>query len=330
MADYLIKEETLTAIADSIREYIETTDDIQPEAMPAEIKEVYNKGYLEGTGSTPSTELPTPTISINSGTGVVTATVTSGSNSKSDTLELNTKAATTITPGTTSKTAVSKGYYTTGAVTVAGDTDLKASNIKKGVQIFNVTGTYEPIIMGGELTPTTKVGLNKEWPFPNYSPAKCHDVCRIGDVVIGQMNIWEPATLTTNKKLYVGTINPNFKPSSEVFQAFKSSYKNNKNESILIDFNPWYPSEDGNEELVIGYGRATGDRTIITGSLDFSYSYPVKFTMTKQGEVYALIRDEGDMKTQTSFNYDGTSSEHTLEVIIAYPLKLLPLNPEEG
>ena len=54
-----------------------------------------------------------------------------------------TQAAATVTPGTAAKTAVAAGRYTTGAVTVAGDANLAAENIKSGVSIFGVTGTLE-------------------------------------------------------------------------------------------------------------------------------------------------------------------------------------------
>lgn len=48
----------------------------------------------------------------------------------------------TVTPGTANKTAVASGRYVTGNIIVAGDADLKADNIKKGVNIFGVTGTF--------------------------------------------------------------------------------------------------------------------------------------------------------------------------------------------
>lgn len=71
-----------------------------------------------------TTTHPNPTASINSSTGVVTAShvqetgyVTGGTTT--GTLSLPTQGTKTITPSTTSQTAVAAGRYTTGAVTVA-------------------------------------------------------------------------------------------------------------------------------------------------------------------------------------------------------------------
>lgn len=89
----------------------------------------------------------TPSISVSS-SGLITASATQSAGyvsagTKSATKQLTTQAAKTITPSTTSQTAVASGRYTTGTVTVAGDSDLVAGNIKKGVNIFGVTGTAE-------------------------------------------------------------------------------------------------------------------------------------------------------------------------------------------
>lgn len=51
-----------------------------------------------------------------------------------------TKAAQTYTPGTSDQT-ISSGRWLTGKQTIKGDADLVAGNIKKGVNIFGVTGT---------------------------------------------------------------------------------------------------------------------------------------------------------------------------------------------
>lgn len=50
--------------------------------------------------------------------------------------------ATTYTPTTSSQT-ISSGRILTGVQTINGDTDLIPSNIRNGVTIFGVTGTYE-------------------------------------------------------------------------------------------------------------------------------------------------------------------------------------------
>ena len=98
----------------------------------------------------------TPGISVGSN-GLITASVTQGAGyvaagTKSATRQLTTQAGTTITPGTSAKTAVAAGRYTTGAVTVAGDANLVAANIKSGVSIFGVAGTAQ--VLGDKVTIT--------------------------------------------------------------------------------------------------------------------------------------------------------------------------------
>lgn len=114
-----------------------------------------------GSATTPATSITAnPTITVDSG-GLITATVsgsksvtptvsagyvTSGtagtvSVSGSKTSQLTVQAAQTITPGTTDQT-IASGKYLTGTQTIKGDTDLTAANIKKGVEIFGVTGTF--------------------------------------------------------------------------------------------------------------------------------------------------------------------------------------------
>jgi hypothetical protein len=65
------------------------------------------------------------------------------SGTQEGTLTLSTVGGNTITPGTGEKIAVEMGKFTTGAVKVAGDENLKEANIVKGVTIFGVPGTHE-------------------------------------------------------------------------------------------------------------------------------------------------------------------------------------------
>ena len=100
-----------------------------------------------------STTQNAPTI--NSSTGLVTATATvtagyQGAGTKSNTLQLATQAAQTITPGTTNQT-IAAGKYLTGAQTIAGDSNLVAANIAEGVTIFGVTGTHSGGQSGGQI-----------------------------------------------------------------------------------------------------------------------------------------------------------------------------------
>jgi hypothetical protein len=53
-----------------------------------------------------------------------------------------TKAATTYTPSTSNQT-IAAGTYCSGAQTIKGDANLVADNIKSGVSIFGVAGSYE-------------------------------------------------------------------------------------------------------------------------------------------------------------------------------------------
>lgn len=77
-----------------------------------------------------------PTISVSS-SGLITATAGDYKTTK----QLTTQAAKAITPTTYTQTAVSSQRYTTGAVTVAGDSNLVASNILAGKSIFGVAGS---------------------------------------------------------------------------------------------------------------------------------------------------------------------------------------------
>ena len=105
-------------------------------------------GYYasQTTKSVATATQATPSITINA-SGLITATATQAAGyvvagSKSATKQLAFQAAKTITPTTTSQTAVSSGYYTGGNITVKGDANLVAGNIKSGVSIFGVSGTY--------------------------------------------------------------------------------------------------------------------------------------------------------------------------------------------
>lgn len=73
------------------------------------------------------------------------------------------KAATTYTPTTSNQTIASETYLT-GTQTIKGDTNLVADNIKSGVSIFGVSGSYTGTdatyntVYVGATAPTSDIG----------------------------------------------------------------------------------------------------------------------------------------------------------------------------
>lgn len=133
-----------------------------------------SKSVASGSAKTPATQISvTPTITVGSdglitatvsGEQSITPTVTAGyvsagtagtvSVSGSDTEQLTTQAAQTITPGTSNQT-IAAGTYLTGAQTVLGDSRLLPGNIKSGVSIFGVAGSLTSAVVSQDST--TKV-----------------------------------------------------------------------------------------------------------------------------------------------------------------------------
>lgn len=100
---------------------------------------------ISGTSASVSTGTNTLTLSKTvSVTPSVTAgyvsSGTAGNASVSLTASVTTKAAATITPGTSNQ-EIASGTYLTGKQTISGDANLVAANIKSGVSIFGVSGS---------------------------------------------------------------------------------------------------------------------------------------------------------------------------------------------
>ena len=114
------------------------------------------KSVASGT-ATPAATISATSATLSTGTNTLTlsktvsntpqvsagyvSSGTAGNSSVSLTASVTTKAAATITPGTSNQT-IASGTYLTGAQTISGDANLIAGNIKSGVSIFGVSGTY--------------------------------------------------------------------------------------------------------------------------------------------------------------------------------------------
>ena len=204
MADYFVTHTELTSVADAIRTKGGTSATLVfPDGFVSAIQGIQTEPTLQEKTVSPSTlkqtitpdngydglskvivnelrpvALATPSITVSTA-GKITASVSQSAGyvaagTKSATQQLTTQAAKTVTPGTANQTAVASGRYTTGAVTVKGDANLVAGNIKSGVSIFGVAGTYD-----NSLEVSTKA-LN----FSSLRPGSSHTVSVNGYITI--------------------------------------------------------------------------------------------------------------------------------------------------
>lgn len=104
------------------------------------------------TGSNTLTLTKTVSVTPNVTTAGYISSGTAGNASVSLTASVTTKAAATITPGTSSQ-EIAAGTYLTGKQTISGDANLVASNIVAGKSIFGVNGSAQiPIISQDAVT----------------------------------------------------------------------------------------------------------------------------------------------------------------------------------
>ena len=105
------------------------------------------------TGTNTLTLSKTVSVTPNVSAGYV-ASGTAGNSAVSLTASVTTKAAATITPGTSNQT-IASGTYLTGAQTVLGDANLIGSRIVAPYSIFGVQGTAQLPVISQDAT--TKV-----------------------------------------------------------------------------------------------------------------------------------------------------------------------------
>lgn len=177
MSDFLIHQETLEDIAGAIRGKTGRSEKFTAAEMADEINSIEIGGggldtsdataaaadilagetaYVQGkkiVGTMPTIELQNPKYTFEQASNYAAYTITidqpsSGyllASSKSATVSLAFPQAVSITPSTSDQIILSSNnaYYASASVIVKGDSDLVASNIRSGINIFGVSGTYE-------------------------------------------------------------------------------------------------------------------------------------------------------------------------------------------
>lgn len=165
-APYLVAN--LADAIDTIPEAAEPTLQTKTVTPSTSAQTVKPDGGYDGLAQVTVNAMPTatqatPSITVSSA-GLITAkaTQTAGyvaAGTKSATKQLTVQAAQTITPGTADKT-IASGRYLTGTQTIKGDANLVAGNIKSGVSIFGVAGSYEGGGGGGGAVETCTFTVN--------------------------------------------------------------------------------------------------------------------------------------------------------------------------
>ncbi len=117
------------------------------------------------------------------------------------------KGATTYTPGTTNQT-IASGQYLSGTQTIAGDADLKAENIKSGVNLFGVNGTFTSdanAVAGNILSGNTAYvnGSKVTGSMPNYSNKTTNASVASKSGNFTQINIPSNGYYDTNSKVQI-------------------------------------------------------------------------------------------------------------------------------
>lgn len=137
-----VTEETVVTVVPTQSAKIITPNTSEQTAVEAG---VYTTGDIK-VAAMPTAERATPTIAVNN-VGKITATVvqeTGYVNGGTQTAELfmETTDGGTVTPTTERQKVALAGTYNPSDISVMGDADLIPANIKSGVNIFGVDGTY--------------------------------------------------------------------------------------------------------------------------------------------------------------------------------------------
>lgn len=283
---------------------------------------------------------------ITATTEMVTAGYMSSEAYSTNSLQMTTKGATTYNPSTSTQT-IAKGTYLTGDITIAAckdtkkitstsattvtgyryaqvnDDDLVAGNIKKGVNILGVAGTYDP------QPSTTTLTANPLWSSKTYTPTgydgyRSVTINAIPDISIDINGAYVEATIqdangvSSGSSLYMPNhINAsNIAAGSTVFgvegtytsdatldQAWKllSGYTAYVNGEKITGSMPFFNSYD--EDIYLDYGE-TYD--FDWGCYDYSFTVHAPDPVSLSSKDFS-VTSNGDYQIEPDSGTDGMS-----------------------
>lgn len=138
----IVNKDKLVSIADSVRAKMGSGELYNVDELQEAVKTALALGgnaILQSKTVTPTESRQT--VTPDSGYGGLSSVTVNAIDTSHVGSGVTRKAAQTYTPSTTVQT-IAANQYLSGAQTIAGDADLVAANIRSGVEIFGVTGTY--------------------------------------------------------------------------------------------------------------------------------------------------------------------------------------------
>lgn len=212
----------------------------------------------------------------------------------------------TFTPTTYNQTVASYGVYLAGSVIIKGDSNLIAANIKKGVTIFNVTGTCVP---GIAITLTVNTSANAYVTATNGSEivegqANSSGVCILNLTKGGTWSVRaassSSSSASTSDPVSVTVTTEFTKSVTRGGSAVSLSVQDN----YTVTLGPIIPSR-------VSYRRYTDSGSNgpkgFYGSATFGANYPKYRSSTTRDGAQIIVADgaRGYLNTMTHSNYLG-------------------------
>lgn len=260
---------------------------------------------------------PEEEITVTAGTEVKEVLPSSGKTIKKVTVNPTPSQAKSATPSASKKTVTPDSGKLLNKVTIAGDSDLVAGNIKKDVNIFGVTGTFdgEEIVNGiieeyytyyNDISPNTFVEYIGELSYP-YSSRQQTQIQPYSDSTF----VSPIAVQLNDNTVVIATINYSGSYSRYLVCVALSFDMNNNSISVgsmlqvSLDYNISFQTDK--THLVRMNDTTFGVVTSVTKQVFREYSQYIYFTsFSVSSNTITLLRKEQQVYESTTSNFTST------------------------